>query len=101
MSDGAHLKKTAGGEIKPKKTPTSPPDPKQEDLTAQTPGPEPLFLRAKAAQLFFLSLNCNHIKMNRSFNKSQPLRNADCNAVEVKSKVSVEALLFVGLQMGI
>lgn len=26
--------------------------------------------------------------MNRSFNKSQPLRSADCNAVEVKSKVS-------------
>lgn len=27
--------------------------------------------------------------MNRSFNRSQPLRNADCNAVEVKSKVSL------------
>lgn len=26
-------------------------------------------------------------EMNRSFHKSQPLRNADCNAVEVKSKV--------------
>lgn len=25
--------------------------------------------------------------MNRSFHKSQPLRNVDCNAVEVKSKV--------------
>lgn len=32
--------------------------------------------------------------MNRSFNKSQPLRNADCNAVEVKSKVSVEGWVF-------
>lgn len=28
--------------------------------------------------------------MNRSFHKSQPLRSADCNAVEVKSKVSVK-----------
>uniref|UniRef100_A0A8D3A4D2 Par-6 family cell polarity regulator gamma b n=1 Tax=Scophthalmus maximus TaxID=52904 RepID=A0A8D3A4D2_SCOMX len=28
--------------------------------------------------------------MNRSFNKSQPLRNADCNAVEVKSKYGAE-----------
>lgn len=29
-------------------------------------------------------------KMNRSFHKSQPLRSADCNAVEVKSKVGVK-----------
>ncbi|XP_030597130.1 par-6 family cell polarity regulator gamma b [Archocentrus centrarchus] len=28
--------------------------------------------------------------MNRSFNKSQPLRSADCNAVEVKSKYGAE-----------
>ncbi|XP_056267218.1 par-6 family cell polarity regulator gamma b isoform X1 [Pseudoliparis swirei] len=28
--------------------------------------------------------------MNRSFNRSQPLRNADCNAVEVKSKYGAE-----------
>uniref|UniRef100_A0A7N8Y0D0 Par-6 family cell polarity regulator gamma b n=1 Tax=Mastacembelus armatus TaxID=205130 RepID=A0A7N8Y0D0_9TELE len=28
--------------------------------------------------------------MNRSFNKSQPLRNANCNAVEVKSKYGAE-----------
>ncbi|KAI9539969.1 Partitioning defective 6 gamma [Dissostichus eleginoides] len=28
--------------------------------------------------------------MNRSFNKSQPLRNAECNAVEVKSKYGAE-----------
>uniref|UniRef100_A0A3P8STP6 Par-6 family cell polarity regulator gamma b n=1 Tax=Amphiprion percula TaxID=161767 RepID=A0A3P8STP6_AMPPE len=28
--------------------------------------------------------------MNRSFNKSQPLRNVDCNAVEVKSKYGAE-----------
>lgn len=28
--------------------------------------------------------------MNRSFNKSQPLRNVESSAVEVKSKVSVE-----------
>lgn len=28
--------------------------------------------------------------MNRSFHKSQPLRSADGNAVEVKSKVSAE-----------
>ncbi|XP_070840526.1 par-6 family cell polarity regulator gamma b [Chaetodon trifascialis] len=28
--------------------------------------------------------------MNRSFNKSQPLRTADCNAVEVKSKYGAE-----------
>lgn len=34
--------------------------------------------------------------MNRSFNKSQPLRNADCNAVEVKSKVSDGGWKFIG-----
>uniref|UniRef100_A0A3P9B3I7 Par-6 family cell polarity regulator gamma b n=1 Tax=Maylandia zebra TaxID=106582 RepID=A0A3P9B3I7_9CICH len=28
--------------------------------------------------------------MNRSFNKSQPLRNPNCNAVEVKSKYGAE-----------
>lgn len=33
--------------------------------------------------------------MNRSFNKSQPLRNVESNAVEVKSKVSVEGWLFL------
>lgn len=37
--------------------------------------------------------------MNRSFNKSQPLRNPNCNAVEVKSKVSgnLKALLGGGV----
>lgn len=38
--------------------------------------------------------------MNRSFNKSQPLRNADSNAVEVKSKVSVAGWSFVGSKWG-
>lgn len=37
--------------------------------------------------------------MNRSFNKSQPLRNADCNAVEVKSKVSFYAWLIYRLYL--
>lgn len=31
-------------------------------------------------------------KMNRSFHKSQPLRSADCNAVEVKSKVGAKEI---------
>lgn len=69
--------------------------------TRKTPGPEPLCLRAKAPELFFFFffsfsfLNFNHRKkrekrkMNRSFKQSQPLRTTDCNAVEVKSKVSV------------
>lgn len=85
-----HIEKRRRNKLKKRRT--SPPETKQKDFTAETPGPEPLFLRAKAAELFvffFFFLNCNHTKMNRSFNKSQPLRTADCNAVEVKSKVSV------------
>lgn len=48
----------------------------------------------KGGSTFFFLFFFNHKKiekkMNRSFNRSQPLRTVDCNAVEVKSKVSVE-----------
>lgn len=52
----------------------------------------PTFCGQRRAELF-LGESCTKTatrKMNRSFHKSQPLRSADCNAVEVKSKVSVE-----------
>lgn len=47
----------------------------------------------------FFFFPSNGKKMNRSFNKSQPLRNPNCNAVEVKSKVSgnLKALLGGGV----
>lgn len=56
--------------------------------------PEPRFLWAKAARgAAVLALEPppppRRTKMNRSFHKSQPLRNVDCNAVEVKSKVGL------------
>lgn len=57
----------------------------------------PCFCGQKAAELFFSLLKLQPQKMNRSFNKSQPLRNADCNAVEVKSKVSSVRCVLQGL----
>lgn len=54
----------------------------------------PAFCGERRAELFFfLGGGCSKpatTKMNRSFHKSQPLRSADCNAVEVKSKVGAK-----------
>lgn len=63
-------------------------------LGAGTQEPEPRFLWAKAALsvvvvVVFIQPQPRQ-KMNRSFHKSQPLRNVDCNAVEVKSKVGLK-----------
>lgn len=62
-------------------------------LGARTQEPEPRFLWAKAALsvvvVVFIQPQPPQ-KMNRSFHKSQPLRNVDCNAVEVKSKVGLK-----------
>lgn len=82
-------------QINPVKPPTSEPETKRPDLArAEHQDAEPRFLWAKASWTFFRGGgDCTKTattKMNRSFHKSQPLRSADCNAVEVKSKVSVK-----------
>lgn len=80
-------------QINPAKPRTSDPETKRPDFArAEHQDPEPRFLWAKASWTFFQGGDCTKTattKMNRSFHKSQPLRSADCNAVEVKSKVSV------------
>lgn len=78
-SDGTQWENQSKRRIKPERSDNFFPTDEAEGFRGKLRD-RSLCLRVKAAQP-------KKKKMNRSFNKSQPLRNADCNAVEVKSKV--------------